>query len=336
MASFPPSTVASASANPVASLFDCVRDEFTSLNRLIPSLLTSDVALVEEIGRYVVEAGGKRLRPLVVLLAGRACGVNDRRLVELAAVIELLHTATLLHDDVIDESMLRRGRATANANWGNAPTVLVGDYLYSRAFQLMANLEAPTIVKTLADATNIIAAGEVAQLTLIGNVELDEAGYLGVIRAKTAALFEAAACTAGQLANASPATVDCLRRYGNALGTAYQLIDDALDYDGDVEALGKNVGDDLAEGKLTLPLIHTLAHGDAADAATVKAAVARRDRSQLDAVVCAVRRARALEYTRERAHAFAALAVDAASELEDSRYRRAMIDLANGTVGRAF
>ena len=320
----------------LASLFDSVRGEFDALNRLIPTLLTSDVALVEEIGRYVVEAGGKRLRPLVVLLCGRACGAEGPRLVELAAVIELLHTATLLHDDVIDESMLRRGRATANAHWGNAPSVLVGDYLYSRAFQLMAGLDDNGILRTLADATNVIAAGEVEQLAQIGNTALDESQYLQVIRAKTAVLFEAAATTAGILGRADGERIAALTAYGLSLGTAYQLIDDALDYDGDVAALGKNVGDDLAEGKLTLPLIYTLAHGSEDDRVAVRAAVAGRDRAQLDAVVCAVRRSGALTYTRGQAAVYADRAIASANALPASRYRTAMTDLANLTIRRAF
>ncbi len=320
----------------LASLFESVREEFDALNRLIPSLLTSDVALVEEIGRYVVEAGGKRLRPLVVLLSGRACGVNSPRLVELAAVIELLHTATLLHDDVIDESMLRRGRATANAHWGNAPSVLVGDYLYSRAFQLMAGLDDNAILRTLADATNVIAAGEVEQLAQIGNTALDESQYLQVIRAKTAVLFEAAATSAGLLAQATPERIAALTAYGLALGTAYQLIDDALDYDGDVAALGKNVGDDLAEGKLTLPLIYTLANGTAEDRTAIRQAVGERDRSQLDAVVCAVRRCGALTYTRDQAAVYADRAIACAGALPESPYRTAMAALANLTIKRAF
>ena len=320
----------------LAAVFAQVNVEFAELNRLIPTLLTSDVDLVEEIGRYVVEAGGKRLRPLVVLLSGRACGYSHPQLVQLAAIIELLHTATLLHDDVIDKSLLRRGRPTANAHWGNAPSVLVGDYLYSRAFQLMAGLDNNAIIRALADATNLIAAGEVQQLSLIGNTDLHEAEYLEVIRAKTAVLFEAAARSAGILATVDQPTRSALADYGRSVGTAYQLIDDALDYDGDVAALGKNVGDDLAEGKLTLPLIYTLANGTAADSATVRTAVSERNRHDLDSVVCAVRRSGALDYTRSLAHAYAERAVQAALLIAESAYRNAMIDLARLTVGRAF
>ena len=325
-----------ASPQSLAAVFAHVGDEFAELNRLIPTLLTSDVDLVEEIGRYVVEAGGKRLRPLIVLLCGRASGYSHKQLVELAAIIELLHTATLLHDDVIDKSLLRRGRPTANAHWGNAPSVLVGDYLYSRAFQLMAGLDNNAIIRALADATNLIAAGEVQQLSLIGNTDLSEAQYLDVIRAKTAVLFEAAARSAGILAQVDEATLSALCDYGQSIGTAYQLIDDALDYDGDVVALGKNVGDDLGEGKLTLPLIYTLANGTSADSATVREAINKRSSQDFELVVCAVRRSGALDYTRALAQHYANRAVQSALQLSVSAYRSAMIDLARLTVGRAF
>ena len=324
------------SSQSLPAVFAHVSAEFATLNRLIPTLLTSDVGLVEEIGRYVVEAGGKRLRPLVVLLAGRACSYAHAQLVELAAIIELLHTATLLHDDVIDKSLLRRGRPTANAQWGNAPSVLVGDYLYSRAFQLMAGLDNNAIIRALADATNLIAAGEVQQLTLIGNTDLNETQYLDIIRAKTAVLFEAAARSAGILAQVDAATRSALSDYGQSLGTAYQLIDDALDYDGDVTALGKNVGDDLGEGKLTLPLIYTLATGSAADSTTVRNAIDKRSSQDFEVVVCAVRRSGALEYTRSLAQHYADRAVQSALHLRESKYRTAMVDLARLTVGRAF
>ncbi len=325
-----------ASPQTLAAVFAHVGEEFAELNRLIPTLLTSDVGLVEEIGRYVVEAGGKRLRPLIVLLCGRASGCSHKQLVELAAIIELLHTATLLHDDVIDKSMLRRGRPTANAHWGNAPSVLVGDYLYSRAFQLMAGLDNNAIIRTLADATNLIAAGEVQQLALIGNTDLSEAQYLEVICAKTAVLFEAAARSAGILAQVNATTLGALSDYGQSIGTAYQLIDDALDYDGDVAALGKNVGDDLGEGKLTLPLIYTLANGTAADSATVREAIDKRSSQDFELVVCAVRRSGALDYTRALAQNYAERAVQSALQLSASEYRGAMINLARLTVGRAF
>lgn len=290
-------------------MFDAVSNDFAALNALIPRLLTSDVGLVEEIGRYVVESGGKRLRPLIVLLSARSCGYLGAQHVDLAAIIELLHTATLLHDDVIDQSALRRGRATANASWGNAPTVLVGDFLYSRAFQLMVSLERMDIIHALAEATNIIAAGEVQQLAEVGNAALSEQQYMDVIRGKTAVLFEAASHTAALLAQVPAVQVAAMRAYGMNLGMAYQLIDDVLDYEGNTAALGKNVGDDLAEGKMTLPLIRTLTHGSATDAQLIRDAVSARARERLDEVICAVQRSGALAYTRAQAvhHADAAM-----------------------------
>ena len=305
-----PKYPANSMPNRFAAMADVVRDDFAALNDLIPRLLASDVDLVEEIGRYVVESGGKRLRPLIVLLGSRCCGYAGERNVELAAVIELLHTATLLHDDVIDQSALRRGRATANATWGNAPTVLVGDFLYSRAFQLMASLARMDIIQALADATNVIAAGEVQQLAQIGNAALTEDEYMDVIRGKTAVLFEAASHTAALLADCAPAQVSAMRSYGMNLGMAYQLIDDVLDYEGSAAAMGKNVGDDLIEGKMTLPLIRTLSHGQARDAQLIRDAIAAHSLDRLDEVLCAVRRSGALAYTRAHAvgHADAALA----------------------------
>ena len=317
------------------ALFDAVREDFSALNTLIPKLLTSDVDLVEEIGRYVVESGGKRLRPLIVLLSARCCGYTGQRHIELAAVIELLHTATLLHDDVIDESALRRGRATANSNWGNAPTVLVGDFLYSRAFQLMASLERMDIIHALADATNVIAAGEVQQLAQVGNAALSERQYMDVIRGKTAVLFEAAAHTAALLADSLPAQVHAMRSYGVNLGMAYQLIDDVLDYEGDALTMGKNVGDDLAEGKMTLPLIYTITHGQACDAQLIKDAIAARQREGLSEVVCAVRRSGALDYTRAQAVNHAQQAIEALNVMPQHAARDSLMAIAKFSFERS-
>ena len=232
---------------------DAVGDDFEAVNQLIVHQLHSDVGLVENIGQYLVDAGGKRLRPLLVLLAARACGYQGSNHIALAAIIEFIHTATLLHDDVVDTSDLRRGRATANARWGNGPSVLVGDFLYSRAFQMMVALGEMEIMAILADTTNIISEGEVQQLLNAGNDTVSEADYLAVIDKKTARLFAAAAQTGAVLAGAQPGLCDQLARYGHHLGMAFQLADDALDYQGNSDELGKNIGDDLAEGKPTLP-----------------------------------------------------------------------------------
>lgn len=324
------------SPRPVPDLpfYDAVLDDFAAVNAFIPRQLTSDVNLVEEIGTYIVESGGKRLRPLLVLLGANCCGAGDDRRIALAAIIEFLHTATLLHDDVVDHSGLRRGRVTANAVWGNAPSVLVGDFLYSRAFQLMVELGDLGVMRILADATNVIAEGEVMQLSGIGRLDLDEARYMDTIRCKTAMLFQAASHTAAVLVGADRRRQEALRDYGLELGLAFQLVDDALDYAGDTDRLGKNVGDDLAEGKLTLPLIHALREGDAAAAGTVREAVEARRADAFAAVRNAVRRSGSIDYTLARADGCIGRARRCLELLPDNRFRDALSALADFAVAR--
>lgn len=328
--SVPPRLVAS----DVEAIYRLVASDFHQVNALIPHQLTSEVSLVEEIGEYIVTSGGKRLRPLIVLLTARCWGYDGTDHVRLAAIIEFLHTATLLHDDVVDGSALRRGKATANATWGNAPSVLVGDFLYSRAFQLMVTLNRMDVMAILADATNVIAEGEVLQLDNVGNAALTEAAYMEMVRCKTALLFQAAAHTAAVLANGAQPGVQAMRDYGLRFGMAYQLVDDWLDYEGDAAVMGKNVGDDLAEGKATLPLIHAIKHGAKEDAATVRAALEARTSANLEAVLAAVRRSGALSYTRSRAKAFAARAREALAPLPCNIYREALEALAGFAVAR--
>jgi octaprenyl-diphosphate synthase len=294
--------------NPLAAIYALVAEEFNEVNRLIPQRLTSDVAMVEEIGHYIVESGGKRLRPMLVLLGSQALGFQGNDHIKLAAIIEFLHTATLLHDDVVDKSVLRRGRATANNKWGNAPSVLVGDFLYSRAFQLMVELASLEVMGVLASATNTIAEGEVMQLANIGNCAMTEDDYRNVIRCKTALLFEAASHTGALLAaeQANEPAVDAkavvaLQRYGMHFGLAYQLIDDWLDYAGDPELMGKNVGDDLAEGKLTLPLIQALKVAPAGDQAFIRDAISARSCDSIARISDIVTHCGALDYTRASA-----------------------------------
>ena len=318
----------------LADIHRLVASDFHQVNALIPHQLTSDVGLVEAIGEHIIGGGGKRLRPLIVLLAARCCGYEATDHVRLATIIEFLHTATLLHDDVVDGSALRRGRATANATWGNAPSVLVGDFLYSRAFQLMVTLDRMDVMAILAEATNIIAEGEVLQLDNLGNAALTEAAYMEVVRCKTALLFQASAHTAAVLALAPNPLAAALRDYGLHFGLAYQLVDDWLDYAGDSAVMGKHVGDDLAEGKATLPLIHTMRHGSPADAAVVREALEQRRRSHLNAVLNAVRRSGALDYTRSRAQAFAAAAREGLAALPPNIYREALQALAGYAVAR--
>ena len=318
----------------IERIFDLVRSDFNAVNDLITRQLTSDVELVEAIGRYIVDSGGKRLRPLIVLVAARCCGYAEENHVRLAAIIEFLHTATLLHDDVVDRSGLRRGRPTVNAKWGNPPSILVGDFLYSRAFQLMVELESMDIMAILADATNVIAEGEVLQLANIGNTELSEALYFDVIRSKTAMLFQAASHSAAVLATDDADSISRLRLYGLHFGMAYQLVDDWLDYAGDAEVMGKNVGDDLAEGKATLPLIYAMANGAEAERQLIRDALRSKCSDQLEAVCVAVTRSGALEYTREQAQVQSNLALDAVLGLPANEYRDALEDLTRAAIGR--
>jgi octaprenyl-diphosphate synthase len=318
----------------LAGVYALAASDFEAVNHLIPRQLTSDVNLVEEIGHYIVESGGKRLRPLLVLLGARCCGYEGEAHIRLAAIIEFLHTATLLHDDVVDRSALRRGRATANAMWGNAPSVLVGDFLYSRAFQLMVELESMDIMAILSDATNTIAEGEVLQLANIGNCEVNEAQYMEVVRCKTALLFQAATHTAAVLASEDSEEIRALRDFGLHFGLAYQLVDDWLDYAGNAETMGKNVGDDLAEGKLTLPLIHALQHTSERDAAIITAAIAEKSTNRLDEVLRIVQSSGAMDYTQQAAHAQKDRAAACLGDLPDNAHRDALHTLAEFCVDR--
>lgn len=327
--------IASTPAKPdLAAIFELVREDFDRVNELIPHQLSSGIPLVEEIGRYIVDAGGKRLRPLIVLLVARACRGRGSDRFRLATIIEFLHTATLLHDDVVDKSTRRRGRTTANARWGNAASVLVGDFLYSRGFQLMVELGRMDIMAIIANATNVIAEGEVMQLASIGKVTLSEDEYLEVARRKTAMLFQASAHTGAVLCSDDARLIDALRRYGLRFGMAFQLVDDWLDYAGDSDAMGKNAGDDLAEGKVTLPLIHAMAHGSTADAQLVRSAIEARSTRDFAAVAAAVKRSGGLDYTCQRALKEAELAMTESQALPASRYRDALQELAAFAVSR--
>ena len=320
-------------------VYRLVESEFRAINQLIPNQLSSDVALVEDIGKYIVDSGGKRLRPLVVLLSSQALGYQSDQHVPLATIIEFLHTATLLHDDVVDHSGLRRGKPTANQRWGNAPSVLVGDFLYSRAFQLMVELGSLEIMKVLSRATNTIAEGEVMQLANVGNCDLSEADYFEVIRCKTALLFEAASHTGGLLAKQTCAEVldsqvEHMRLFGLHFGMAYQLLDDWLDYNGDSVSMGKNVGDDLAEGKLTLPLIHALQHSNQVDKAVIQHALQSRNLAALPNVLKIVRASGSLDYTRERAQQQIENAIDCLEQLPNNDHHKALIDLSHYSLSR--
>ena len=296
--------------------------------------LESDVALIREVAEYIIASGGKRLRPAMLLLAAGAAGYAGRHHHELAAVVEFIHTATLLHDDVVDESGLRRGRKTANAAFGNAASVLVGDFLYSRAFQMMLTVDDMRVMAVLAEATNTIAEGEVLQLLNVHNADTDEVRYLEVVRRKTAKLFEAATRLGAILGSAVPENEDGLARYGMHVGTAFQLIDDVLDYSGDLQETGKNLGDDLNEGKPTLPLIYALRNGSRAQAQIVRHAIEQGGRDDFAAVLEAITATGALEYARAQAAREAKLACSAIEQLPHSIYRDSLLQLADFAVNR--
>lgn len=312
-----------------------VEREFNQVNTLIIEQLESDVDMVENIGHYIVDAGGKRLRPLLALLSAAAIGDCTPRHICFAAVIEFIHTATLLHDDVVDLSELRRGRLTANAAFGNAPSVLVGDFLYTRAFQLMVSLNDMALLSQMADTTNMIAAGEVLQLARAGDASTSEAQYLDVITRKTAVLFAAACRGAAQLHGDEHQHDQDLYDFGLHLGIAFQMIDDVLDYEGDPSAMGKNVGDDLTEGKPTLPLIHVIRTGTKAQAALVRSAISDKRADQLDAILHAINDCDSLGYTRRAAISHRDQALNALARLPESPARHAMQALAALSVDRS-
>ncbi len=319
-----------------ASVRALAAPDMDAIDALIRDRLSSDVILINQVAEHIIGGGGKRLRPMLHALAARACGYDGDEHVKLAAVIEFIHTSTLLHDDVVDESDLRRGRSTANAVWGNAASVLVGDFLYSRSFQLMVELERMPVLRILADTTNTIAAGEVMQLLNIGRADLAEDDYLQVIERKTAVLFAAATELGGVLGDLPAAQVDALRHYGMQLGYAFQIADDLLDYVSDADTIGKNIGDDLAEGKPTLPLIYALQGATPEQADSLRRAIEHGGLDSLDRIIAAIRDSGALERTRERAQQHAAAAREALAVLPDSEYRGALSTLADYAVERTY
>ncbi|WIM05252.1 MAG: octaprenyl diphosphate synthase [Candidatus Nitricoxidivorans perseverans] len=318
----------------ISSLYSLIAEDMRAVDAVIRTRLHSDVVLVRQVAEYIVAAGGKRMRPALVLLAAGAVGYQGKRHHDLAAVVEFIHTATLLHDDVVDESELRRGRGTANALFGNAASVLVGDFLYSRAFQMMVGIGSMRIMEVLADATNTIAEGEVLQLMNCHNADIGVEEYLQVIRYKTAKLFEAAGRLGAIIGGANPAVEEGLARYGMHLGTAFQLVDDVLDYSGEEAETGKHLGDDLAEGKPTLPLIHVMKHGTQEQSTCVRKAIEEGGREGFAAVLEAVRATGALDAARVHAEAEAAAAVSALSELPASTCKDALIQSASFAVTR--
>jgi octaprenyl-diphosphate synthase len=313
---------------------ELVEADFAAVDTVIRERLHSEVALVDQVASYIIHAGGKRLRPLMVLLAARACGYQGHQHVEGAAIIEFIHTATLLHDDVVDGSSLRRGRDTANEVFGNATSVLVGDFLYSRAFQMMVTLDRMSIMAILGEATNAIAEGEVLQLMTAHDPQTTEARYLEVIHRKTARLFEAAGQIGAVIADAPVPIRDALARYGKHIGTAFQLIDDVLDYQADESSLGKNLGDDLAEGKPTLPLIYALQRGNTEQQQMIRRAIEQGGLERLDQITSAVASLGGLAYTARLAKSEADQALAALAPLPDSAFKEGLSELARFAVAR--
>ncbi len=313
-----------------------VAEELNAVNQLIRNELNSDIVLINTLGEYIIQSGGKRLRPLILLLSAKALGYEAEHHITLAAVIEFIHTATLLHDDVVDASTLRRGNPTANDVWGNEASVLVGDFLYSRAFEMMVRANNMAVMENMAVTTNTIAEGEVMQLLNAHVAETSESAYLETIYRKTARLFESAAQLGGIIAETGPAKIEALGKYGTHLGNAFQLVDDLLDYQSSSEAMGKNTGDDLAEGKPTLPLIEAMRRGSEQQRALIKQAIEQGEIDKLDEILLIVQQTGALEYTYEAAKAQSQAAIDALSVLPDSDYKSALIDLANFSTHRSF
>jgi octaprenyl-diphosphate synthase len=324
----------SANSSSTAAALALIADDMRGMDAVIERRLESDVPLVSQVSQYIVAAGGKRLRPALLLLMCGALGYRGDQRYNLAAVVEFIHTATLLHDDVVDESTLRRGRATANEAFGNPASVLVGDFLYSRAFQMMVEAGDMRVMQTLAEATNVIAEGEVLQLMNMHDATLSEDGYLRVIRSKTAKLFEASARLAALLAQSSLAVEQSCADYGQALGTAFQVIDDVLDYDGDVSEMGKNLGDDLREGKTTLPLIVAMQRCTELERAVIRRAIETGGTDQMPQIIAIVQQTGALQATRDAAAAEAQRALDALQALPQNPYSNALGQLASQLLQR--
>jgi len=315
---------------------ELIAADLRAVDEVIRDRLDSDVVLVRQVADYIIGGGGKRLRPTLVILAAGACGYTGRHHLQLAAVVEFIHTATLLHDDVVDDSQMRRGRSTANSAFGDAAAVLVGDFLYSRAFQMMVQVQNMRVMEVLADATNTIAEGEVMQLMHVHNADVTETDYLRVIRSKTAKLFEAAGRLGGIVAGVPRTQEDALSEYGMHLGTAFQLVDDILDYSGDLAQTGKNLGDDLSEGKATLPLIRAMCKGGAEQSALIRKAIVEGGLSDFGPVMRAMEETGALEYTRRQAEDSAQRARAVIAGLPHSKYKDCLLELAAFAVTRNY
>jgi octaprenyl-diphosphate synthase len=308
----------------------------SAVDAMIQSRLQSDVVLINQLGYYIINSGGKRLRPALAILCARACGYQNQQHINLATIIEFIHTATLLHDDVVDNSDMRRGRETANNLWGNEASVLVGDFLYTRSFEMMVEMESMRLMKILSHTTNVIAEGEVLQLLNCNDADTTEERYLEVIHHKTAKLFEAAGQLGAVISQSSPEVEQAMADYAMHLGSAFQLVDDLLDYSESSETIGKNIGDDLAEGKPTLPLIYAMKYGNKDQAALIREAIEQGQRDKIDEIVSIIKETGAIEYTSQAAKNEVAHAINALAIINDSDYKQALIGLAEFAINRTF
>lgn len=320
----------------IQSIQSLIKDDMAAVNAMIQERLQSDVVLINQVGHYIVNSGGKRLRPIIAILAARACGYTGNGHINLATIIEFIHTATLLHDDVVDNSDMRRGKETANNLWGNEASVLVGDFLYTRSFEMMVEMDSMRLMKILSHTTNIIAEGEVLQLLNCNDPDTTEERYLEVIHHKTAKLFEAAGQLGAVINNCDDEIEQAMATYAMHLGSAFQLVDDLLDYSESSDAIGKNIGDDLAEGKPTLPLIYAMQHGDQTQANIIRTAIENGDRSQIDSVVDIIQQTGAIDYTSQAAKHEAEQAKQALECIADSDYKQALLSLADFAVERSY
>jgi len=320
----------------IQSIYSLIQDDMTAVDALIQQRLQSDVALINQLGFYIINSGGKRLRPAIAILSAKACGYEGDKHINLATIIEFIHTATLLHDDVVDNSDMRRGKETANNLWGNEASVLVGDFLYTRSFEMMVEMDSMCLMQILSSTTNIIAEGEVLQLLNCHDADTSESRYLEVIHHKTAKLFEAAGQLGAVISQSSDEIEKAMSLYAMHLGSAFQLVDDLLDYSHSSETIGKNIGDDLAEGKPTLPLIHAMRRGTDQQAAIIREAIEQGQRDRIEEIITIINETGAIDYTAHAAAQEVAHAKQALSILPDSDYKQALISLADFSISRDY
>lgn len=320
----------------IQSIYSLIKDDMSAVDTMIQSRLQSEVVLINQLGHYIVNSGGKRLRPALAVLCARACGYQGTGHINLATIIEFIHTATLLHDDVVDNSDMRRGRETANNLWGNEASVLVGDFLYTRSFEMMVEMESMRLMQILSHTTNVIAEGEVLQLLNCHDADTTEERYLEVIHHKTAKLFEAAGQLGAVITGSTPEVEQSMADYAMHLGSAFQLVDDLLDYSESSETIGKNIGDDLAEGKPTLPLIYAMKHGTSAQAAVIREAIEEGQRDRIDEIIEIIKQTGAIDYTAQAAKNEVSNAIKALDIIEDSEYKQALIGLAEFSISRNY